>query len=61
MINEYIVAERLYTAYCQAVGGVNFKGDPLPNWEEFYNDPEKQVQVRGWLKAAEAAIDLFLS
>lgn len=61
MINEYIVAERLYTTYCQAVGGVNFKGDPLPDWEEFYNDESKRVQSTAWLKTAEAAMDLLLS
>jgi len=61
MINEYIVAERLYTVYCQSVGGKAFNGDPLPSWEEFVNDPTKEKQSKAWLDAGSAAIDLLLS
>ena len=61
MINEYIVAERLYTVYCQAVGGKAFNGDALPTWDEFINDPSKEKQSTAWLKTAEAAMDLLLS
>lgn len=61
MINEYIVAERLYTVYCQAVGGKAFNGDPLPSWDEFINDQTKEKQSTAWLKTAEAAIDLLFS
>lgn len=56
MINEYIVAERLYTTYCEAVGNVNFKGDPLPTWEEFYNDESKRKQSIAWIEVARAAM-----
>lgn len=59
MINEYIVAERLYTTYCQAVGGKAFNGDPLPDWEEFYNDESKRVQSTAWIEAARAAMFLL--
>lgn len=61
MINEHIVAERLYTVYCQAVGGKNFCGDNLPTWDEFINDPTKEKQSTAWLEAAHAVIDMFLS
>lgn len=59
MINEYIVAERLYTTYCQAVGGKAFNGDPLPNWEEFYNDESKKKQSIAWVETARAAMFLL--
>lgn len=48
------IAQIAYTAYCQAVGGKAFNGDPLPSWEEFCADPAKQVQVAAWRAAAEA-------
>jgi hypothetical protein len=41
-------ASRLYTAYCAAVGGKAFNGDPLPSWADFSNDPSKQVQADAW-------------
>lgn len=59
MINRDIVAEELYTAYCAAVGGVAFNGDPLPNWESFSTDPSKQKQAGAWLAAADRAIELL--
>lgn len=60
MINKYIVAEIIYTEYCRSVGGVSYNGDPLPNWEEFSNDPEKTKQANAWLDAAQKAIDSFI-
>ena len=60
MINEYIVAERLYTAYCAAVGGKAFNGDSLPTWREFHADPTKQKQALAWLDTARAAMNLLL-
>lgn len=59
MINRYIVAEELYTAYCAAVGGVAYNGDPLPSWEEFSADPSKEKQTNGWLAAADRAMELL--
>ena len=59
MINEYVVAERLYTTYCQAVGGKAFNGDNLPSWEDFYNDPAKEKQASAWIEAAKSAMDLL--
>jgi len=60
MIDTYTVAERLYTAYCQSVGGKAYNGDPLPIWKDFHDDPTKEKQAKGWLDAADAAIDLLL-
>lgn len=60
MINRETVAEALYTAYCAAVGGVAFNGDPLPDWKTFSNDPEKAKQARAWLAAADRAMDLLM-
>ena len=51
------LAADLYSAYCQAVGGVAFDGKPLPTAEEFFRDPTKQKQVTGWLQVADAALD----
>lgn len=53
------LAEKMYTAYCQAVGGVAYNGDPLPDWETFKADPAKQKQAFAWVEAAEEAI-LFI-
>lgn len=42
-------AKQNYDTYNFAVGGVAWNGDPLPSWEDFYNDPTKQKQVFGWV------------
>lgn len=44
------LAGEAYAAYCEAVGGVAFNGDPLPNWREFCGDPKKEKQKLGWLR-----------
>lgn len=49
------IAGQIYEAYCQSVGGVAFNGDPLPKWEDFAADPQKQKQVQGWIAAATRA------
>lgn len=41
-----------YDAYCAEVGGVNFKGEPLPTGKEFFADPSKEKQANGWRAAA---------
>lgn len=51
------LAADLYETYCQAVGGVAYDGKPLPSAEEFFADPAKDKQSKGWLKVAEAALD----
>lgn len=58
--NDFL-ARRQYEVYCQAVGGVAFNGTPLPSWDEFVNDPEKQKQVHGWREVARATIYWFTS
>jgi hypothetical protein len=50
------LADKLYTAYCTAVGGKAFNGDPLPKWAEFSADPNKRMQYEGWLVVANDAI-----
>jgi hypothetical protein len=50
------LAGDLYTAYCEAVGGKAFNGDPLPSWYEFSKDPNKQKQVEGWVAVANHAL-----
>ncbi len=45
----------LYDAYCAAVGGVAFNGDPLPDWQTFRADPAKQKQSDAWIAVARAA------
>ena len=54
------IAGRLYTIYCEAVGGVAFNGDPLPGWEAFRADPSKRKQSDAWVAVA-AAVALKLS
>jgi len=60
MINREYIAGELYTAYCKAVGGKAFNGDPLPDWETFYTDENKAKQAEAWLVAADRAIQLLL-
>ena len=48
-------AALLYDAYCKAVGGVAFNGDPLPDWEAFRADPSKQKQSDAWIEVARVA------
>ena len=59
MIDREYIAEQLYIAYCQAVGGKAFNGDPLPDWETFYTDETKEKQANAWLAAADRAIQLL--
>jgi hypothetical protein len=53
------LAARLYTTYCQAVGGKAFNGDPLPAWEVFVRDEWKQLQAEGWRAVAREAGSLI--
>lgn len=55
------LAEKLYTTYCAAVGGVAFNGDTLPTWEEFSADPDKQKQIIAWLDVAATAKETLTS
>lgn len=62
MTNEEAIKEAeklLYTVYCKAVGGVAFNGDPLPRWEEFESDKNKQLQVQGWKTVALEAYNFY--
>jgi hypothetical protein len=56
MTPTQVIACRMYTDYCKAVGGKAFNGDPLPSWNEFVNDSAKQVQAAGWIAAASGAL-----
>lgn len=48
------IAGRAYAAYCAAVGGKAFNGDPLPDWKTFRADPAKRKQSDAWVEAAKA-------
>lgn len=52
------LAGNLYAAYSEAVGGVAFNGDPLPNWEEFSTDEAKTKQADAWKVVAKTAVCL---
>jgi hypothetical protein len=56
MIDMEKLAGALYAAYCMAVGGRAYNGDPLPNWDAFRSDPEKKKQSDAWVVTAEAAV-----
>ena len=53
------LAAKLYARYCEAVGGKAFNNDPLPTWEVFKADPNKQKQSQAWLRVAEEAMMLL--
>ena len=59
MFNKEIIAEQIYSAYIDAVGGVAFNGNPLPVWDVFVADPSKKKQSDGWLAAADRALSLL--
>jgi hypothetical protein len=48
-------AELAYKAYGEEVGGVNFRGEPMP---EFHELPEKIKS--GWQAAATALLSVFI-
>lgn len=53
------LASKLYTKYCEAVGGKAFNGDPLPDWDTFRADLTKIKQSSAWIEVAvEAATQL---
>lgn len=52
------LAGKLYTTYCEGVGGVAFNGDMLPTWEEFRADDSKRKQSDAWVHVATNAINL---
>lgn len=60
MLDREYIASEMYRVYCEAVGGVAFNGDPLPNWEEFSSDPNKKKQSEAWLASADRVIQLLV-
>jgi|AntRauTorcE11897_2_1112592.scaffolds.fasta_scaffold57136_2 hypothetical protein len=60
MISREYVAGELYRVYCEAVGGIAFNGDPLPDWDTFYSDESKQKQSNAWLEAADRAMEILM-
>lgn len=58
MVDDTILAGEMYTAYCAAVGGKAYNGDPLPDWPTLCDDPSKQKIVAGWMAAANAAHEM---
>lgn len=54
-----ILAEQMYDAYCEAVGGLAFNGDKLPKADEFFKDSNKEKQANAWRVAADKAIELL--
>ncbi len=49
------LADRLYTTYCRAVGGVAFGGGPLPSWQTFRATEGKRTQSDAWVAVATIA------
>lgn len=60
MINAEYLAAQFYVAYCKAVGGKSFNGDPLPDWETFSTDPTKETQANGWREVAKTAMKFLV-
>lgn len=49
------IARAMYDAYCSAVGGKAWNGQPLPKSDEFFIDPNKKTQADGWRASARVA------
>jgi hypothetical protein len=56
-MNSLQAAQILYDNYCTEVGGKAFNGEPLPDWQTFYNDPSKSKQAHAWERAANALLN----
>ena len=54
LANHEDCAGRAYEAYCVAVGGKAFNGDPLPDWATFRADPTKRKQSDAWVESVKA-------
>ena len=52
--------EKAYIAYCVAVGGKAWNGDPLPTWEVMTEDSAKQHLVSAWRTAGLEAAKAFV-
>lgn len=50
------IARDMYDAYCSAVGGKAYNGQPLPQSDEFFADMNKQPQADAWRAAARVAL-----
>jgi hypothetical protein len=48
----------LYSVYREAVGGTAFNGEPLPYWEDFAADPNKELQANAWRSVAKQSLEL---
>lgn len=55
-MNAKPYAQELYSAYCAAVGGKAYNGQPLPSAQEFWDDPTKTAQAKAWEAVAEKAM-----
>lgn len=55
---EEDAAALLYEAYCEAVGGIAFNGDPLPSWTAFRSDLSKRKQSDAWMKVGALAREM---
>ncbi len=47
-----IIADELYTLYCDEVGGKSYSGEPLPEWSMFSSDPKSKKQADAWRAVA---------
>lgn len=56
MINKEELARKMYDTYCEAVGGIAFNGDKLPDSKEFFNDLTKIKQADAWRAVADIVI-----
>lgn len=54
-MNNKELAIKLYDTYTQAVGGVNYNGEPLPTGADFFADETKANPQNGWLAVAREA------
>lgn len=56
---ELTLAKKMYDGYCEAVGGLAFNGDKLPDSETFFSDISKSKQSNAWIVCAEIACKFF--
>lgn len=58
--HEVQMAKNFYDKYCEAVGGVSFKGEKLPSAEEFFEDLNCSNAAHGWKEVAAHAYASFV-
>ena len=54
------IAKELYETYNEAVGGKDYRGEPLPTWQDFRSNPDKKRTSDGWVAMGALVVDMVV-